>query len=55
MTTKALVVLAFWIAAAVLLLLVGFGIVTSREWNLVALGIAAYVVGEIINLFWANP
>lgn len=54
MTTKDFVVLIIWVIAAVLLVLVAIGLLdeVEKDFHVVAAGLAAYVIGHIINVFW---
>lgn len=49
MSTAKIVALVLWILAVILFVLVGFDIVSSSEYNLVALGLASAWAGMIIH------
>lgn len=51
MTPKEMVVFGLWFVAAVLFFLVGFDIVNSTRFDLIALGLGCFVSGMIINTF----
>lgn len=54
MTTKSLIILAVWIIAIVLFALEGFDIANSRDYNLVAVGLALTLVGFALEKFWTE-
>lgn len=54
MGTKTLVIAVCWAVAVLLFFLTGFDIVTSKDWNLVAIGLGLFNLGFLIQLVWAE-
>lgn len=55
MSTKSFIALGFCGVAALLFLFVGFDIVATTKYDLVALGLCSWVVGYMINTFVTQP
>lgn len=56
MSTKWLIVFVLWLISAVFLFLGAFAIWEPDDFNIVALALALYVVGEIVNILpWNSP